>query len=93
VVPTFYFHVVDESGTVRKDERGAELADKPAAREQAEQIGRQFLDKEVSTDGLPFDDPAKLAIEVRDGSGEVVCTVPLSELTEPPGDRLGQAVD
>ena len=92
-MPTFYFHVVDESGTVRKDEEGADLDDTAAARGRAEQIGRQFLDKEVSVDGLPFDDPAMLAIEVKDGSGEVVCTVPLSELTEPPETVAGQAAD
>lgn len=84
-MPTFYFHVRDESGTVVKDEEGADLADARAARARAIQTGQQFLEKEVSADGLPLDDPAKLAIEVKDSAGQIVCTVPFSMLTKPPG--------
>ncbi len=76
-MPIFYFHVRDESGTVRKDEEGADLATAAAARDRAIQTGRQFLDKEVSADALHPDDLAKLAIEVRDSSDQIVCTVPL----------------
>lgn len=84
-MPTFYFHVRDESGTVRKDEDGTDLANATAARSRAIQTGRQFLDKEVSADGLLIDDPAKLAIEVKDSSGQTVCTVPFSEVTKASG--------
>jgi len=75
-MPTFYFHIRDESGTVKKDEEGADMADAKAARERAIQTGRQFLDREVSADGLQLDDVAKFAIEVMDESGQVVSTIP-----------------
>jgi hypothetical protein len=83
-MPTYYFHVLDESGTIVKDEEGAELADAMAARGRAEQIGRQFLDEEISADGRLLDNPAKLAIEVKNSSGQIVYTVHLSELTKEP---------
>lgn len=80
IVPTFYFHVADQSGTIVNDEEGTDLPDSAAALGRAEQTGRRFLDKEVSAGGLPLDDLAKLTIEVRDGSGQIICTVPLSEV-------------
>ena len=103
LMPTFYFHIRDESGTVRKDEQGADLTDASVARERAIQTGRQFLDKEVWADGLKPDDVARLTVEVQDDSGQIACTVPLSELFEgsqiegspaadatPPWDGLGR---
>jgi hypothetical protein len=80
-MPIFYFNVTDQSGTIARDEAGAELADLAAALARAKETGRQFLKKEVSADGLLLDDPATLSIEVKDSSGHVVCTIPLSELT------------
>ena len=81
-MPIFYFHVTDQSGTIVKDEEGVDLAHPAAALDRAKQTGRQFLEKEVSADGLLLDDPATLSIEVKDSAGQVVCTLPLSELTE-----------
>jgi hypothetical protein len=80
-MPLFYFNVTDQSGTIVRDEEGVDLADGAAALDRAKQTGRQFLKKEVSADGLLLDDPATLAIEVKDSAGQVVCTVPLSDLT------------
>ena len=67
-MPTFYFHISDGSGTVMKDEEGADLADAAAARRRAIQIGRQFIDEEGSADGLHLDDWESLAVEVKDSS-------------------------
>ena len=82
-MPLFYFNVTDQSGTIVRDEEGADLADAAAALDRAKQTGRKFLKKEVSAEGLLLDDPATLSIEVKDSSGQVVCTVPLSDLTKP----------
>lgn len=78
-MPKFYFHVTDESGTVKADEKGTELADLVCARDWAMQAARELVEKEGSPAGIPLDELARLAIEVRDSSGETVCTVPLSE--------------
>jgi hypothetical protein len=79
-MPNFYFHIREESGTVKKDEEGVELTDARAAKEHAQETGRQCLDKEVSSVGLQPDEVTKLAVEVKDDSGKIICTVPLSEL-------------
>jgi hypothetical protein len=84
-MPTFYFHIRDESGTVKKDEAGVDLTNAGAAKEQAIQTGRQFLDKEVSAVGLQPDEVTRLAVEVQDDSGKIICTIPLSELQTLPG--------
>ena len=55
------------------------MADAKAARERAIQTGREFLDREVSADGLQLDDVAKFAIEVMDESGQDRLHCPLSE--------------
>jgi hypothetical protein len=79
-MPTFYFHIRDESGTVKKDEEGVDLTNASAARQQAIQTGHQFLDKEVSAVGLQPDEVTRLSVEVQDDSGKITCTIPLSEL-------------
>lgn len=78
-MPTFYFRIRDESGTVMKDEEGDDLADAAVARDRAMHIGRQFIDEDGSVDGPHLDNLESLAVEVRDRFDRVVCTVPLSE--------------
>jgi hypothetical protein len=83
-MPTFYFHIRDESGTVRKDEHGIELISASSAMDRATQTGCQFLEQEVSADGLHLDDVTRLAVEVQDESGKIICTLQLSELQTVP---------
>ena len=73
-MPRFFFHIVDGAGNAA-DEEGLHLADLAAAKEVALKGARDILAAEIKHGKIDLN----WRIDVADGKGAVVFTLPFSE--------------
>ena len=76
-MPRYHFHLHDASG-VTPDMQGSELADLAQARQRAIREARAMICDDVRHGCIDLNG----RIEVADGDGEVVLTLPFSEAVE-----------
>jgi hypothetical protein len=79
-VPKYFFNVVMDKVVVY-DRQGRDLADAQAARLFAVYSARELLSRNAKKKRL---NPDECSIDVCDGSGNVLCVVPFSEVSHPP---------
>lgn len=75
-MPRFFFHIRFDHLNRSRDERGLDFPDLESARAEAVRAARDHRDEFVAQGQNPRD----YAIEVENGSGELVVRLPFSEL-------------